>query len=330
MPTILFAEDSQRDAEMALDALDEYHLANEIVHVRDGAEALDYLYRRGKFASRLPGNPAVVLLDLKMPKVSGLEVLRIIKGDPALQMTPVVVMTSSREDQDVVTSYKLGVNAYVVKPVKFHEFVDAVKQLGGFWAFINQPPTAGSRTFDAPERSSTPEDPAVGAGPPRLLKPVLLVDDSARDTELALAALADYRLANEIITLTDGADALDYLHRRGAFAGRSDELPAVILLDLKMPKVGGLEVLRQMRADPRLKMIPVIIMTSSLKQEDACSSVELGVLAYLTKPVKFHDFVEFVKLAGGGWAVVNEPDAPQARSLSAITQGLLAQKKPAL
>jgi two-component system response regulator len=137
---ILLVEDSPRDAELALEALEAHHLANEVVHVRDGADALDYLYRRGQFAGRPNGEPALVLLDLKMPKVDGMEVLRQIKGDPALKMIPVVVMTSSREEQDLLNSYQLGVNAYVVKPVQFHEFVDAVKQVGGFWAVINEPP----------------------------------------------------------------------------------------------------------------------------------------------------------------------------------------------
>ncbi len=149
---ILLVEDSPRDAELALDALAAHHLANEVVHVRDGADALDYLYRRGQFGGRPNGEPAVVLLDLKMPKVDGLEVLRQIKGDPALQMIPVVVMTSSREEQDLLNSYRLGVNAYVVKPVQFHEFVDAVKQLGGFWAVINEPPP-GSRHRSDHDRS---------------------------------------------------------------------------------------------------------------------------------------------------------------------------------
>ena len=155
MTSILLAEDSLRDAEMTIDALEEYHLTNEVVHVQDGAEALDFLYRRGAFADRPPGNPGVVLLDLKMPKVGGLDVLRQMKGDPALQIIPVVVMTSSREEQDVVASYKLGVNAYVVKPVKFHEFVEAVKQLGGFWAFINQPPPGSARFFDEKIKTRT-------------------------------------------------------------------------------------------------------------------------------------------------------------------------------
>ena len=137
---ILLVDDSPRDTELALDALATYHLANEVLTLRDGAEALDYLYRRGGFAGRASDQPAVVLLDLKMPKVDGLEVLRQMKSDPELKLIPVVVMTSSREEQDVVQSYQLGVNAYVVKPVGFHEFVDAVKQVGAFWAVVNEPP----------------------------------------------------------------------------------------------------------------------------------------------------------------------------------------------
>lgn len=142
---ILLVDDSPRDTELALDALEQYHLANEVVALRDGAEALDYLFRRGEFAGRTNGQPAVVLLDLKMPKVDGLEVLRQIKGDPTLKVIPVVVMTSSREEQDVVSSYNLGVNAYVVKPVRFHEFVEAVKKVGGFWAVMNEPPPGSER-----------------------------------------------------------------------------------------------------------------------------------------------------------------------------------------
>jgi two-component system response regulator len=145
---ILLVEDSARDAEMALDALEAHQLANEVVHVRDGAEALDYLYRRDEFADRLNGQPALVLLDLKMPKVDGREVLRQIKSDPMLKMIPVVVMTSSREEQDLLNSYQLGVNAYVVKPVKFHDFVDAVKKVGGFWAVLNEAPPGSVRQTD--------------------------------------------------------------------------------------------------------------------------------------------------------------------------------------
>lgn len=137
---ILLVEDSLRDVELAVAALKKNNLANEIVVARDGAEALDYLYRRGEFRSRDDGLPIAMLLDLKMPKVDGLEVLRQMKSDDALKVIPVVMLTSSREEADLVKSYKLGVNAYVVKPVGFQEFVDAIKQTGMFWAVINEPP----------------------------------------------------------------------------------------------------------------------------------------------------------------------------------------------
>ena len=142
---ILLVDDSPRDTELALNALTQNNLANEVVALRDGVEALDYLYRRGPFADRAAGQPAVVLLDLKMPRVDGIAVLRQIKGDPQLKMIPVVVMTSSREEQDLVTSYQLGVNAYIVKPVKFSEFVEAVKLVGAFWAVINEAPPGSMR-----------------------------------------------------------------------------------------------------------------------------------------------------------------------------------------
>jgi CheY-like chemotaxis protein len=143
---ILLVEDSPRDAELILDALESNKLANEVVHVRDGAEALDYLYRRGLFAGRSDGEPALVLLDLKLPKVDGLEVLRQVKGDTALRMIPIVMMTSSREEQDLVRSYELGVNAYVVKPMKFQDFIEAVKQVSRFWAVINELPETPHRS----------------------------------------------------------------------------------------------------------------------------------------------------------------------------------------
>jgi CheY-like chemotaxis protein len=138
---ILLAEDNSNDLELTLAALQQNHLANEVVAVRDGAEALDYLYKRGAFANRPGGVPALVLLDLKMPKVDGLEVLKQIKSDPHLSFVPVVMLTSSREESDLVRSYQLGVNAYVVKPVDFSEFMDAVRQIGAFWAVVNEVPS---------------------------------------------------------------------------------------------------------------------------------------------------------------------------------------------
>jgi CheY-like chemotaxis protein len=142
---ILMVEDDPKDVELTLTALEEYNLANEVIVTRDGAEALDYLYSRGEYKMRSSGNPAVMLLDLKLPKVDGLEVLKQIKSDGELRMIPVVVLTSSKEEKDMVASYKLGVNAYVVKPVDFHEFVNAIKELGVFWAIINEPPPGSVR-----------------------------------------------------------------------------------------------------------------------------------------------------------------------------------------
>ena len=137
---ILLAEDDANDVELILTALAEYNLANEVCVVRDGVEALDYLHRRGQFADRPDVQPVVVLLDLKMPRVDGLEVLRQVKDDPTLRTIPIVVLTSSREDQDIIDSYNLGVNAYVVKPVVFDAFMAAIKHLGLFWAITNQAP----------------------------------------------------------------------------------------------------------------------------------------------------------------------------------------------
>ena len=140
--TILLAEDNANDVELTLAALRENHLVNPVIVARDGSEALDYLKRRNQFADRVAGNPALFLLDLKMPKVDGIEVLRVVKADPQFRTIPVVVLTSSREEQDLVHSYNFGVNAYVVKPVAFQDFVEAVKLLGGFWAMLNEPPPA--------------------------------------------------------------------------------------------------------------------------------------------------------------------------------------------
>jgi len=142
---ILLVEDSPNDAELTMEALAEHNLANDVKWVQDGEEALDFLFCRGEYAGKECGELAVILLDLKLPKVDGLQVLRAIKSDQRLKLTPVVVLTSSREERDLVESYQLGVNAYVVKPVDFSEFMNAVKELGIFWAIINEPPPPGAK-----------------------------------------------------------------------------------------------------------------------------------------------------------------------------------------
>ena len=138
--TILLAEDSPHDAEMAIDALRDANLANPIVHVEDGVETLDYLLRRGRFADRPEGDPAVLLLDIKMPRMDGLEVLTELRTSDRFNHLPVVILSSSREESDLARSWDLGVNAYVVKPVDVDQFFEAVRTLGRFWAVLNEPP----------------------------------------------------------------------------------------------------------------------------------------------------------------------------------------------
>lgn len=137
---ILLVEDNPNDAELTLEALGEHNLVNKVEWVKDGEQALDYLYRRGSFEGRTGCNPVVILLDLKLPKVDGLQILRTIKGDDKMRSIPVVILTSSREERDLIEGYRLGVNAYVVKPVVFQDFMDAVRELGAFWALVNEPP----------------------------------------------------------------------------------------------------------------------------------------------------------------------------------------------
>ena len=138
--TILLAEDNPKDVELTLEALAEHNLANHVIVVRDGVEAMEYLQCEGKHKLRKPELPAVLLLDIKMPRMDGIEVLRAVRNDPGLKILPVVMLTSSREEQDLIKSYELGVNAYVVKPVDFKDFIQAVKEIGVFWAIINEMP----------------------------------------------------------------------------------------------------------------------------------------------------------------------------------------------
>jgi len=140
LKTILIVEDNPQDVELTLEALSTHNLANNVIAVGDGVEAIEYLTYKGKYESRIKGNPSVILLDIKMPRMDGIEVLEYIRADEKLKMIPVVMLTSSREEPDLVKCYKLGVNAYVVKPVGFKDFLEAVKQIGIFWALLNEHP----------------------------------------------------------------------------------------------------------------------------------------------------------------------------------------------
>ncbi|PTQ74282.1 response regulator [Pseudomonas sp. GV071] len=154
---ILLVEDNPNDLELTLVALERSQLANDVVIKRDGAEALDYLLRRGEYQNRADGNPAVLLLDLKLPKVDGLEVLKTVRETPALRSIPVVMLTSSREEPDLMRAYEMGVNAYVVKPVEFRDFVAAISDLGVFWAVLNEPPP-GSLRLKRPRKPDESHD----------------------------------------------------------------------------------------------------------------------------------------------------------------------------
>jgi CheY-like chemotaxis protein len=145
---ILLAEDNACDAELTLEALADYNMANQVNLVRDGVEVMEFLRCEGKFATRIPGHPTVVVLDIKMPRMNGIDVLRAIRSDPILNLIPVVMLTSSREEQDLIRSYELGTNAYIVKPVVFTEFVKAVKQIGLFWAMLNELPHERGSTHE--------------------------------------------------------------------------------------------------------------------------------------------------------------------------------------
>lgn len=140
LKTILLAEDNPQDVELTIEALKEHNLANHVVAVRDGVEAMEYLNYEGKFKNRKKGQPAVLLLDIKMPRMDGIELLEAIRGNEKLKTLPIVMLTSSREEPDLRKCYELGVNAYVVKPVNFKEFLDAVKHIGIFWAILNEQP----------------------------------------------------------------------------------------------------------------------------------------------------------------------------------------------
>jgi CheY-like chemotaxis protein len=154
---ILLVEDNPKDLELTLLALEKSNLANDVVTVRDGAEALDYLFRKGPYGDRTEGNPAVILLDLKLPKVDGIQVLEKVKSEPTLQAIPIVMLTTSREEKDLVRSYKLGVNAYVVKPVAFKAFIEAIQDLGVFWAVLNEPPPGSLKPAARNGRDGRPQ-----------------------------------------------------------------------------------------------------------------------------------------------------------------------------
>jgi CheY-like chemotaxis protein len=277
---ILLVEDDAQDAELTLAALEENHLANKVAVVDDGEKALDYLFRRGEFKLREGGNPILVLLDLKMPKVSGLEVLKAIKADPHLKTIPVVVLSSSRERQDVTECYKHGVNAYVVKPVDFAEFVKAVNQLGIFWAIINEPPSPAleKETGVPSDRVTSPE-----AGQGRVGAPyrILVVDDEPDSRRLSAEVLMC--CGYEVDSAVDGAAGWE------AIQAKHYDL---LIADNVMPKITGFEMIRMLREQGAT--LPVIMATGAIPAEELMRDSKIGITAILIKPYSIEELLEAV------------------------------------
>ena len=271
--SILLVEDNPQDVELTLAALGEHHLANEVVVATDGEEALDYLHRRGRFKLRTDGNPAVVLLDLKMPKVDGLEVLREIKQNERLRNIPVVMLTSSREEQDLIRSYGLGVNAYVVKPVDFQGFVEAVRQIGIFWAVHNEPPPGTRPRPGGAEggrrRAMTRQ--VSAAAPDRPLR-LLHLEDSPADAELIHLTLAEAWPGCRIDRVATEAEFAAALGRGGI---------DLILSDFSIPGFNGLEALELAR---RLGAgIPFLFLSGTIGEDNAVEALKRGAVDYVIK-----------------------------------------------
>ncbi len=257
---ILLAEDDPNDVELTLSVLRKNHLVNDIAVVRDGAQALDYLFRRGEYADRDPAPPAFVLLDLKMPKVDGLEVLRAIKSDESLQSIPVIILTSSQEEQDLVRSYELGVNAYVVKPVDFRDFIDAVGVLGGFWAALKHSKSCGAMTVDSRSHAES-----------ATLR-VLHVEDDPHDRELAQMTLAGDGLQCEI----------EYVESRPDFERLLlTHTFDVIIADYKLPAFDGLTA--QAIARRLAPEVPFVFLSGTLGEELAIERLKDGAADYVLK-----------------------------------------------
>lgn len=282
--TVLVADDDAAHQLLVKYAFERSGIIHPVRFVSDGAELLDYLYHRNAYtdpaSSPMPG---VILLDLNMPKKDGHEVLNEIKADPSLRKIPVVVMTTSSNNYDIAHSYELGANSFISKPMSFEGFVDVAQTVSKYWLQIVSTPTL------SPER---PVDSLT----------ILIADDDPEDRMLIEEAFGESRLNNPLQFVEDGEELLDYLTHRGRFSDTTKyPKPGLILLDLNMPKKDGREALEEIKADSVLCKIPVVVMTTSKAEEDIVHSYELGVSAFITKPVSFKGLVDVVKTIGRFW-----------------------------
>lgn len=321
---ILLAEDDEFDARLTLGVLAKVtEKASQLV--RDGQEALDYLYRRGSFANSPPGQPSLIVLDLKMPRVDGFEVLTQIKADPALRSIPVVILTSSLMDTDLTRAYGLGANAYVAKPMNGGTFSTALSSLFRFWVNVNEPPP--SALYE------TPGDSAIAPGTPSAIKlhspitsehmkpayRIILAEDDPYDARIIRPFL--HVSDEQILVVRNGQDALDYLCRRERFAEHSTPQPPLLLLDLKMPQVDGFEVLRQIKGNPALRVVPVVVLTNSPDHNDVARAYALGANGYVVKDMDFDRYSVALQELSRFWLDVNEPPAACVGRAHAETHG---------
>lgn len=271
LPPILIVDDSQRDTELALAALNAYSLFNEVISLSDGAGALDYLYQRGEFAGRPARLPAIILLDLEMPRVGGLEVLRQIKSDPALHRIPVIIMTASCHEPDLVTSVSLGAGAYVLKPVDFPKLMEAAKQVGGYWWLIHPPAQTDSSRLD--RWNNVQAQLTTAAVKPASVRPIhiLHLEDSARDAEM----IQDLVEAETGYEITHAADRSQFTERL------AQEKFDLIISDFNLPDFDGLSALRL--AKSKQPDTPVIIVSGAIDAAEAAECLKAGASDYLLK-----------------------------------------------
>jgi two-component system response regulator len=315
---ILLVEDNAHDEMLAMRAFKKQKIVNHVHVVRDGAEALEFIFCTGQYADRAIENPQVILLDLRLPHVSGIEVLRRIRSDPRTRLIPVVMLTASSEERDLIESYKLGVNSYIVKPVDFEQFNEVARHLGYYWLLLNYHPTSVHGRRDAIPDAGRPAVSLSNAKDPMAKNDIeiLLVEDNPNDEMLAMHAFKKCNIANHVHVVRDGAEALEFVFCTGVYADRGIENPRVILLDLKLPLVDGIEVLRQIRSDPRTRLVPVVMLTSSSEERDVVEAYRLGVNSYIVKPVDFEQFNEVARHLGYYWLLLNKQPSSVDESLS--------------
>jgi CheY-like chemotaxis protein len=315
--TVLIADDDPDDRLLLKEALEESGLELTVCTVVDGEELVDYLHRRGRYADPADAPlPHLLLLDLHMPRKSGLEALREIKADPGLYRIPVVVLTGLESDRVIELSYALGVNAYINKGTPFPELILIMKSLVTYakrgltaWKHYGKEHVrgAGSTPYLGPARTTAMDK-------SRSSITILVAEDDPDDRMLLRDAMDEGHLANASHFVADGEELIDYLRHCGKYSDPAcSPRPGLILLDLNMPRKDGREVLKEIKADPGLRTIPIVVLTTSKAEEDILGSYALGVNSYVTKPATFQGLIEVTRALVKYWFEIVElpPSARQ-------------------